>query len=199
MVKRKLCILQSNVSTTITEPCKGSNEIKPPNILITGTPGVGKSVTSTLVADRIGLRYLNVGDIVKTQGFHDGVDNEFDSLILDEERLCDFLETVMNTGGNVVDFHSPEIFPERWFNLILVLRTNTDVLFDRLSARGYSAAKRTENMECEIMQIVLDAAKESYDENIVQVLESNTLDDMSSNVARVIEWYESWKVQNNQH
>ena len=46
-----------------------------------------------------------------------------------------------------------ELFPERWFDLILVLRAKTDVLFDRLTERGYSEKKRGENLEAEIMQV----------------------------------------------
>ena len=84
-----------------------------------------------------------------------GKDDEFDTFILDEERLCDYLDPFMTEGGYIVDFHSPEFFPESWFELVLVLRTNTEHLYDRLSERGYSTKKINENMECEIMQEVL--------------------------------------------
>jgi hypothetical protein len=29
----------------------------------------------------------------------------------------------MTAGGNVVDFHSCDFFPERWFDLVVILRT----------------------------------------------------------------------------
>jgi adenylate kinase len=35
----------------------------------------------------------------------------------------------------VVDFHGSEMFPERWFDLVVVLRTDNDVLYDRLEKR----------------------------------------------------------------
>ena len=38
----------------------------------------------------------------------------------------------------VVDFHGADLFPERWFDLVLVLRANNTVLFDRLTERGYA-------------------------------------------------------------
>ncbi|RYG48424.1 hypothetical protein EON67_07635 [archaeon] len=50
-------------------------------------------------------------------------------------QLLDFMEPAMSAGGNVVDFHTVDIFPERWFELVLVLRTDNTILFDRLSAR----------------------------------------------------------------
>ena len=98
----------------------------------------------------------------------------------------------MADGGKVVDFHSCEFFPERWFDLVLVLQADTDVLYDRLVARNYSKKKIDENMEAEIMQVVLEAARESYSEEIVHVLASNTLDDMESNISRVEQWLQSW-------
>jgi adenylate kinase len=38
-------------------------------------------------------------------------------------------------GGVLVDFHSVGFFPERWFDLVIVLRTDNTVLFDRLAKR----------------------------------------------------------------
>ena len=69
---------------------------------------------------------------MEAKELHSGRDAEFDSWILDEDKLCDELEDTMAAGGNVVDFHSCDFFPERWFDLVLVLRTDNTVLFDRL-------------------------------------------------------------------
>lgn len=41
----------------------------------------------------------------------------------------------MSEGGYIVDFHSCDFFPERWFDLVVVLRANTAVLYDRLKER----------------------------------------------------------------
>mmetsp|Transcript_24563 Transcript_24563/g.36043 ORF Transcript_24563/g.36043 Transcript_24563/m.36043 type:complete len:187 (+) Transcript_24563:137-697(+) len=172
-----------------------------PNVLITGTPGVGKSATASLIAESTGMTHLNVGEIVKEHKCYEGRDAEFDSLILDEDKLLDTMEQMLTTAaeegtGVVVDFHSCEIFPERWFDLVLVLRANTTVLFDRLKERGYSDKKRNENMECEIMQIVLDEAKASYEAEIIQEVPSNTLEELESNVARVSQWTKQWIADN---
>jgi adenylate kinase len=50
-------------------------------------------------------------------------------------QLLDEMETLLASGGNIVDFHSSELFPERWFDVVLVLRADNAVLFDRLAAR----------------------------------------------------------------
>lgn len=60
---------------------------------------------------------------------------------------------------------------------------------------GYNQRKLQENIECEIMQVVLENARESYAQEIVVELPSNNVDDMESNVDRVKQWLEAWKQQ----
>ncbi|CAG8476890.1 15803_t:CDS:2 [Acaulospora morrowiae] len=168
-----------------------------PNILITGTPGTGKTTLSRLVAESTDLAYINVGDLVKERGLHQGFDQEFQSYILDDDKVVDELEDALSKGGNIVDFHSCEVFPERWFDLVLVLRTDNTLLYDRLENRGYSQKKITENIDCEIFQVILEEAKESYPLEIVVELPSNSWQDMESNASRIREWVKNWKERKN--
>mmetsp|Transcript_1183 Transcript_1183/g.1928 ORF Transcript_1183/g.1928 Transcript_1183/m.1928 type:complete len:176 (-) Transcript_1183:128-655(-) len=172
------------------------NGIKKPNVLVTGTPGTGKSAFCEAAVESLDLKLVDVTELVKNHECHEGRDEAFDTLVLDEDKLLDVMEPIMSEGGNIVDYHSCDFFPERWFQLVLVLTADTEVLFDRLQARGYSKKKVDENMECEIMQVVTESARESYDAEIVHCLSSNTLDDMESNVARLKSWYASWMAQN---
>lgn len=48
-------------------------------------------------------------------------------------------------------------------------------------------------MDAEIMQVLLDEARESYDEEIVVELQSDSLDDIDLNVERIQQWIEQWK------
>ena len=167
-----------------------------PNILITGTPGVGKTATATLIAEKLGLHHANVGTIIKQHKCHLEYDKTLDTQVLDEEKLLDILEQTFDddrsSGGIVADYHACELFPERWFDLVICLRVETHVLYDRLVARGYSEVKRNENMECEIMRVVADEAKQSYAHEIVQELSNNTLNEMDQNVGRIEAWYRQW-------
>jgi adenylate kinase len=147
------------------------------------------------------MRHINVGDFISLHKCYNGRDEELDTNILDEDKLLDHLEALFEEAaddgvGIVADYHVCEIFPERWFDLILVLRTSTEALFDRLTARGYSEKKRDENMEAEIMQVILEEARESYENNIVHEVPSNTVQDMESNILRVREWSKQWIADN---
>ncbi|KAF1773360.1 hypothetical protein JG687_00003351 [Phytophthora cactorum] len=167
-----------------------------PNILVTGTPGTGKTSMCQQLAERsLLLTHLNVGDLVKERGLHNGRDEEFDCFVLDEDKVCDEMEDMMAEGGKVVDFHTCDFFPERWFDLVVVLRVDNTTLFDRLQKRGYSEKKVAENVECEIMEVVLQEARESYAPEIVQELPSRTVEDMESNIERVLTWAQHWMAQ----
>lgn len=66
-------------------------ELKQPknvNILVTGTPGTGKTTFCEMLAEATGLRHLNVGTIVKEKSCHEGRNDEFDCFILDEDKVC---------------------------------------------------------------------------------------------------------------
>jgi len=165
-----------------------------PNIVITGTPGTGKSTHAELLVEScpLPLRYLNVGDLVKEKKLHDGYDDDWQTYLVDEDKVLDEMEPLTTAGGLVIDWHSCDLFPERWVDLVVVLRCNNTMLWDRLEARGYSLKKIQENNESEIMQTVLDDARESYDEEIVVELRSETSEDIESNVSRILAWIKAW-------
>ena len=79
---------------------------------------------------------------------------------------------------------------------MLVLCANNTVLYDRLVERGYDQKKVTENIECEIMQVVLEEARESYAAEIVHECASETLEQMDANVDRVVAWLAAWRADN---
>lgn len=52
------------------------------------------------------------------------------------DQVCDELEDVMVEGGNIVDYHGCDFFPQRWFDRVVVLRTENSILYDRLTNRS---------------------------------------------------------------
>lgn len=113
-------------------------------------------------------------------------------------QLLDGMESMMSEGGKIVDYHSADFFPERWFDIVFVLRTDNTILYDRLKERGYCGKKLEDNIDCEIFQTILEEARESYREEIVHELKSDTLDQLSDNVNRICQWLEQWKIDNQQ-
>ena len=95
------------------------------------------------------------------------------------------MEPHIPKGGYVVDFHGSSFFPERYFNLVIVLTTDNTVLYDRLEKRGYSSQKIQNNVECEIFLECKNDALQSYKKEIVVVLKNNIEDDMNTNINTV--------------
>lgn len=48
-------------------------------------------------------------------------------------------------------------------------------------------------MDSEIMQVLLDEAREAYKEEIVVELRSDSADDVEGNLERIEQWVENWK------
>lgn len=75
----------------------------------------------------------------------------------------------------------------------MVLRTDSTKLYDRLKARNYLEQKLQDNLDSEIMEVLLDEARESYDEEIVVELRSDEADDIEVNVGRIKNWIKNWR------
>jgi adenylate kinase len=58
-----------------------------PNIVVTGTPGVGKTTHAEQLASDLGFKHISVNQIVKDEGFHEGKDEETGSWVVDEDKV----------------------------------------------------------------------------------------------------------------
>ncbi|XP_028397467.1 adenylate kinase isoenzyme 6-like isoform X2 [Dendronephthya gigantea] len=137
-----------------------------PNILITGTPGTGKTVLGMELSKRTEMNYVNVGDLAKENNFYEGWDEERDCHVIDEDRVLDELEDIMGEDNTV--------------------------LYNRLEKREYSEKKIQENVECEIFQSILEEARESYSTDIVHECVSNTPEEMERNLDNIQRWLQEW-------
>ncbi|TNN27937.1 Adenylate kinase isoenzyme 6 [Liparis tanakae] len=186
-----------------------------------GTPGVGKTTLGKELAQRTGLTYVNIGDLAKegnqpplagasvTPPFrfeavkadacqlYDGYDEEYQCPILDEDAVVDELDEKMIDGGVIVDYHGCDLFPERWFHIVFVLRTDNTQLYTRLESRGYVGKKLQDNVQCEIFQTIFEEAMEAYSADIVHQLPSDTPEDLERNLEQLVQWTEQWMKDNN--
>lgn len=168
-----------------------------PNIIVTGTPGCGKTSHSESLARQLneikpGFVHLSISDIAKERNCIESYDEVLDTSVVDEDKLLDSLEVDLEKGGVIVDWHCCDIFPERLIDLVVVLRTDNSLLVERLLKRGYKDNKIQENLDCEIMEVILQDARESYIPEIVIELSSNSVEEMEENVERIVGWTENW-------
>ena len=145
-----------------------------PNILVTGTPGVGKTTLCSLLESQLpedysleGFTYVKLAELINSKKLYKTWNEEFDVPEFDEDMVCDELEPLMQKGGVILEFHSCDFFPERWFDLVVILRCNNQQLFDRLQQRGYNQKKIDENIDCEIFGVLKDEVDNSYRAEII--------------------------------
>lgn len=97
------------------------NHRQKPNILVTGTPGVGKSTLGKLLSEYVeGFKYVDVrnsfiqvGKLVNEKKLFKVWNQDFNVPEFDEDLVIDELEDQIQQGGVIVDFHTSAFFPER--------------------------------------------------------------------------------------
>jgi len=52
-----------------------------------------------------------------------------------KKQLLDELEPMVAQGGIILDWHTCDIYPERWPDLVVVLRCDHTLLWERLEKR----------------------------------------------------------------
>ncbi|HID16885.1 TPA: kinase [Candidatus Bathyarchaeota archaeon] len=133
-------------------------------ILVTGTPGVGKTEFSKLLAKRLGAVHLDVGKVALKEGFAKAFDQKRETWVVDLEGLREWIEAFLKRASSlvVVDGHySLSLAPKNQVKKIFVLRCDPLVLRERLRLRGDSEEKILENVAAELLDAcLLDALKE---------------------------------------
>ncbi len=137
-------------------------------ILVTGTPGTGKSTVAKALAKKYGFSYLNVSTFAIERKLFTEYDEESLSYVIDEDALKRSLREAIGSGNFVVETIYPSLVP--FANKVLVLRRNPSEVWEELSSRGWPERKVAENVEAELLGVVAQEARETFGE----VCEVNT-------------------------
>ncbi len=127
-------------------------------IIVTGTPGVGKTTISKLLASKLNAEIINMGDLIKREGLFIGVDGERDSLIADEGRLSKRIKEIIVgcKGTIIIEGHfAVHVTPPEMTDIVFVLRKDPEELKRTLEKRGFKGKKLWENIEAEILDVCL--------------------------------------------
>ena len=136
-------------------------------LVVTGTPGVGKTRASMALADRLGGRYISLSDIVTRENLQLYVDSKRDTVVADMSRLAERVSHVINESSCdvVVEGHyAPEVVSSDVVTYVFVLRADPDTLRQRLRERGYAERKVLENVASEVLDVCLVDAVARYGE-----------------------------------
>jgi len=134
-------------------------------ILVTGTPGTGKTTISHLLAKALQAIYVNPTTLLTRKGIGCTYDNNERTRIVSPRRLRDAVVALARqTGcGLVIDTHIV-FHPVSSLRLerVIVLRCGPTVLEERLKRKHWSKQKISENLLAEILDICLYEAVREY-------------------------------------
>ncbi len=140
-------------------------------IVITGTPGVGKTTVARGLASKLGLRLIELNTLAREGGAIGGRDPKRGSLIIKPRRVRALLRRALEgeEGTVIIEGHYGEVVPEELVRAAVVIRLNPLVLRGRLRERGYDEVKVGENVEAELIDVCLSKAVDAFGERVREV------------------------------
>ena len=156
-------------------------------IIVTGTPGTGKTTIAKLICTKLNFKYIDVNEIIKNNDICDEYDSERKCTIVDGKKLKGILEAIIKQSKTdiVIDSHMSQVVSSRCINLCIVTRCSLRTLKNRLEARGYNEQKVRENLDAEIFENCLTEAQEN--KHKVHVIDTTRL-----NQVHFIEEVKKW-------
>jgi adenylate kinase len=161
-------------------------------ILVTGTPGVGKTTVSQKLASKLDAVYIGIKELVKKQKLVTSVDEERRTLIADTEKVSKQLqETLTKTEGIIIieGHYATDVVPKKDVNTVFVLRRDPRELKGALEKRGYEEKKLWENLAAEILDVCLwDALSACGSDKVCEIdVSGKTVEEVVEEMMLVLE------------
>jgi len=134
-------------------------------ILVTGTPGTGKTTISRLLAKTVQAKYVNPEILLPRKGIEYAYDKTRNTRMVSIRRLRSSLASLAGRTdrGLIIDSHIAfKITSSPKLERVIVLRCNPAVLERRLKRKHWSRRKIRENVLAEILDICLWDAVQDY-------------------------------------
>ena len=123
-------------------------------LIVTGTPGTGKTTLAKALAKKLKINYLDVNDVIQEYKLREKYERKRQTYIVDEKKLSKILiRRIKEYKDLVIDSHLSHFIPQKHVDICIVTKTDLKVLKKRLEKRKYSKAKIKENLDAEIFEI----------------------------------------------
>jgi len=144
-----------------------------PVVLITGVPGVGKTIVSEILARELRGTHIELSKLAFEENLVEEKDVERDTVVIDQETMKRRLAALI-AGSNrplIIDGHyASDLVDPETADYVFVLRRSPWTLKVVLESRGYGREKVRENVEAELLGVVLeDALRSQLHEKICEV------------------------------
>lgn len=156
-----------------------------PIIIITGTPGTGKTTVSRALSKNLSIPLVEVNKLVEEKHIYHGYNKERGYKEVDLDDLDTELEQLITNSdddGLIIEGHlAHQIKDSEGIDYIIVLRARPDILRKRLNTRNWPESKVQENIEAEALDICTYESVEFHDKKV------NEIDTTDLNLENVVD------------
>lgn len=139
-------------------------------ILITGTPGVGKTTLSKKISSYLNIEHIDVSSYIKSNKLFESYDEKLDTLVFDDKLVRKHLKKyIKSLESFIIDTHTPSVASGINFDYIFHIVCDISEIGRRLDARGYSEQKINGNIECEIFNMIGEELNDVFISKIYKI------------------------------
>ncbi len=146
-------------------------------IIITGTPGTGKSTLAKFLAKKLGWERLDLHKYYSNLSTRYNPHKKCWEIDFNKLKKLVTKKLKESKKNLILDSHISHQLPKKMVNLCIVLTSsNLKILEKRLKQRKYSPQKIRENLDSEIFQVCLNEAKENGSKlKVIDIAKENSL------------------------
>lgn len=160
-------------------------------IVISGVPGVGKSIVATRLAKKLKAKVISLSKFIIDNKLYESYDNERKTYIIDEEKTIAKIKELIEGCRDeylIIEGHYGEIVPKEYVSFFFVLRLHPLILYERLKEREWDERKIKENVAAEILSVpTANAINVLGKHRICEINVTNMdLDDVVNKILKII-------------
>jgi len=126
-------------------------------IIISGTPGCGKTSVANKLSKFIDTKTISLNELAVSGDFSFDYDSERKTYIVDFQIFLPYVIKIIkkikvnNPRFLIIESHFSDIIPNKYIDYVFILRCDPDELAKRLKKKNYDLNKITENVQSEIL------------------------------------------------
>lgn len=132
-------------------------------IVVSGTPGTGKTEVAKALAKELNYEYVDVNKIIAENKLSEGYDDKRKCEIIDTKKLSEFIvKSIIKKSKKslVIDSHLSHFLPSKNVDFCIITKCDLKTLEKRLKKKNYNKEKIRENLDSEVFDVCLEEAKE---------------------------------------
>ena len=157
-------------------------------IIVSGTPGTGKTTIAKKLAEKLCLSYIDVSQLIKKHSLAESYDRKRKTKIVDVKKLNKILIPLIKEDNNlIIDGHLSHYLPKKYVDLAIITKCSLKKLEKRLKKRNYSALKIRENLDAEIFDICnIEAEEQKHNILVVDTTKRVDIKELANKIKNLL-------------